>query len=78
MPGVWLIATVFMPSQDMTMLGDIGYSGLAMRPGFAIIVHLAHTVSGLILSLLVGRGKCTGYRPSAITSPGRGESSTIA
>lgn len=54
-PYAWVIATVFMLSPDMKMLGDIGDFGLAMGPGFAITVYLAHTVFGLILGLVVAR-----------------------
>jgi len=54
-PYAWGIATVFMLSPDMKMLGDIGYFGLAMGPGFAITVYLAHTLFGLILGTLVAR-----------------------
>lgn len=54
-PYAWLIATIFMLSPDMTMLGNIGDFGLAMGPGFAITVYLAHTVFGLILGLVVSR-----------------------
>lgn len=52
-PYAWVIATIFMISPDMTMLGDIGNFGLAMGPGFAITVYLAHTVFGLILGAVV-------------------------
>ena len=58
-PYAWVIGTIFMLSPDMNMLGDIGYFGLAMGPGFAITVYLAHTVFGLILGLVVGRSKGT-------------------
>lgn len=51
----WLIATIFMISPDMTMLGDIGDFGLAMGPGFAITVYLAHTAFGLLLGVVVAR-----------------------
>jgi hypothetical protein len=54
-PYAWAIATVFMLSPDMKMLGDIGYFGLAMGPGFAITVYLAHTLFGLILGTIVAR-----------------------
>ena len=54
-PYAWLIGTIFMLSPDMTMLGDIGPFGLAMGPGFAITVYLAHTVYGAVLGLLVAR-----------------------
>lgn len=54
-PYAWVIATVFMISPDMKMLGDIGNFGLAMGPRFAITVYIAHTVFGLILGLIVAR-----------------------
>lgn len=54
-PYAWLIGTIFMVSPDMTMLGDIGPFGLAMGPGFAVTVYLAHTLYGLILGLVVAR-----------------------
>ncbi len=54
-PYAWVIGTIFMISPDMKMLGDIGDFGLAMGPGFAITVYLAHTVFGLILGLVVAR-----------------------
>lgn len=55
MPYAWVIATIFMISPDMKMLGDIGNFGLAMGPGFAITVYVAHTLFGLILGLVVAR-----------------------
>lgn len=55
LPYAWLIATIFMISPAMTMLGDIGNFGLAMGPGFAITVYVAHTLYGLILGLIVSR-----------------------
>ena len=54
-PYAWAIATIFMVSPDMTMLGDIGNFGLAMGPGFAVTVYLAHTLFGLILGVVVAR-----------------------
>jgi len=51
----WAVGTIFMISPDMKMLGDIGNFGLAMGPGFAITVYLAHTVFGLILGAIVTR-----------------------
>ena len=54
-PYAWIIATIFMLSPVMTMLGDIGYFGHAMGPGFAITVYLAHTLFGLILGAIVAR-----------------------
>lgn len=54
-PYAWVIATIFMISPDMKMLGDVGYFGLAMGPGFAITVYLAHTLFGLILGVIVAR-----------------------
>jgi len=54
-PYAWVIATIFMISPDMTMLGNIGNFGLAMGPGFAITVYLAHTVFGVILGAIVTR-----------------------
>ena len=54
-PYGWIIATIFMTSPAMTMLGDIGYFGHAMGPGFAITVYSAHTVFGLILGAIVAR-----------------------
>lgn len=54
-PYAWVIATIFMVSPDMTMLGDIGDFGLAMGPGFAVTVYLAHTVFGLVLGAIVAR-----------------------
>jgi len=54
-PYAWVIATVFMISPDMKMLGDIGNFGLAMGPGFAITVYVAHTLFGTILGLIVAR-----------------------
>lgn len=54
-PYAWVIATVFMISPAMNMLGGIGDFGLAMGPGFAVTVYLAHTVYGLILGLVVAR-----------------------
>lgn len=54
-PYAWVIATIFMISPDMKMLGDIGYFGLAMGPGFAITVYAAHTLFGLILGIIVAR-----------------------
>lgn len=51
----WLVATVFMISPAMNMLGGIGDFGLAMGPGFAVTVYLAHTAYGLILGLVVSR-----------------------
>jgi hypothetical protein len=56
-PYAWFIATIFMLSPDMTMLGNIGDFGLAMGPGFAITVYLAHTVFGLILGIVVSRSR---------------------
>lgn len=52
-PYAWLIGTIFMISPDMTMMGDIGKFGLAMGPGFAVTVYLAHTLFGLILGSVV-------------------------
>ena len=54
-PYAWLIATIFMISPAMTMMGDIGYFGHAMGPGFATTVYLAHTMFGLILGAIVSR-----------------------
>lgn len=54
-PFAWVIATLFMISPDMKMLGDIGLFGLAMGPGFAVTVYLAHTVFGSILGWLTLR-----------------------
>lgn len=59
-PYAWVIATVFMISPAMTMLGDIGDFGLAMGPGFAVTVYVAHTVFGLLLGAIVTRwGRAT-------------------
>ncbi|MGC8492784.1 MAG: hypothetical protein ACP5IL_15265 [Syntrophobacteraceae bacterium] len=55
LPYAWIIATIFMVSPDMTMLGDIGYFGHDIGPGFAITVYAAHTVFGLILGVIVAR-----------------------
>lgn len=52
-PYAWVIATVFMISPAMNMLGGIGDFGLAMGPGFAVTVYVAHTVYGLILGAAV-------------------------
>ena len=54
-PYAWVIATVFMISPDMKMLGNIGDFGLAMGPGFAITVYVAHTLFGVILGFIVAR-----------------------
>lgn len=54
-PYAWVIATVFMISPDMKMLGNIGNFGLAMGPGFAITVYAAHTLFGAILGAVVAR-----------------------
>lgn len=51
----WIIATIFMVSPVMTMIGDIGYFGHVMGPGFAVTVYAAHTVFGLILGAIVAR-----------------------
>lgn len=55
LPYAWAIATIFMLGPVMTMLGDIGYFGLAMGAGFAVTVYTAHTLFGLILGVLVAR-----------------------
>lgn len=54
-PYAWLIATIFMISPAMNMLGDIGYFGHVLGPGFAVTVYAAHTVFGLILGVIVAR-----------------------
>lgn len=54
-PYAWVIGTIFMISPVMQMLGGIGNFGLAMGPGFAVTVYLAHTAFGLILGIVVAR-----------------------
>lgn len=55
LPYAWTVATIFMVSPAMQMLGGIGKFGLAMGPGFPVTVYLAHTVFGLMLGVIVAR-----------------------
>ncbi len=55
LPYAWTVATIFMISPVMQMLGGIGEFGLAMGPRFPVTVYLAHTVFGLILGVIVAR-----------------------
>ena len=84
-PYGWIIATIFMTSPAMTMLGDIGYFGHAIGPRFAITVYSAHTVFGLVLGAIVARwgrdsgplwrrhlGGCTTRKVNRLLNPNQG------
>lgn len=53
LPYAWVIATIFMISPVMEMLGGIGNFGLGMGPGFAVTVYIAHTIFGTVLGVVV-------------------------